>query len=359
MQSVGHAAIPFREWMRRALFDPDTGYYTTNVRTVGRRGDFSTSATTGTLLGEAVAAWLKEQMRRQRGVRAVVEVGGGSGVLSATVRQSLGWWPRWKMGWHMVETSPVLRAQQQEKLGEGTAVWHESMEAAMDATDGCAFVFHNELVDAFPATLLQWDEPSRTWREIWMRCDEATGAWREELGAAVTGGINRGALSEGGLAAVALTDEAWPPNTLRHGQKVEVHSSYQEWLESWARSWEEGAMLTLDYGDAFPAVYHRQPRGTLRAYFAQQRLTGAEVYQRMGRQDITADVNFTDLQHWGESLGWSTDVFESQSSFISRHIGNAADRAKANAADAFVLDPGGAGGAFKVLVQRPGEALAA
>lgn len=115
-------------------------------------------------------------------------------------------------------------------------------------------------------------------------------------------------------------------------------------------------MLTLDYGDAFPAVYHRQPRGTLRAYFAQQRLTGAEVYQRMGRQDITADVNFTDLQRWGESLGWRTDVFETQASFISRHIGNAAERAKVNAADAFVLDAAGAGRAFKVLVQSPAHA---
>lgn len=359
MQPVGNTAIPFREWMRRALFDPDTGYYTTTMRTVGRRGDFSTSATTGTLLGEAVTSWLKEQMRRQRGVRAVIEVGGGSGVLSATVRDSLGWWPRWKMGWHMVESSPVLRAQQQKELGEGAAVWHESMEAAMDATDGRAFVFHNELVDAFPATLLQWDEPSRTWREIWMRRDEETGAWREEPGAPVAGGVNGGALSEGGLSAVALTEEAWPPNTLRHGQKVEVHCSYQEWLESWSRSWEEGSMLTLDYGDAFPAVYYRQPRGTLRAYFAQQRLSGAEVYERMGRQDVTADINFTDLRRWGESLGWHTDAFETQASFIARHVGNAAERARGNVADAFVLDATGAGGAFKALVQSPGGLPAA
>ena len=56
--------MPFREWMRRALFDPERGYYSHHARTVGRRGDFSTSATTGTALGEAVASWLKGEFAR-------------------------------------------------------------------------------------------------------------------------------------------------------------------------------------------------------------------------------------------------------------------------------------------------------
>jgi SAM-dependent MidA family methyltransferase len=111
-------------------------------------------------------------------------------------------------------------------------------------------------------------------------------------------------------------------------------------------------MLTIDYGDAFPQVYHRRPGGTLRAYFAQQRLTGAEVYQRMGRQDITTDVNFTDLQRWGERLGWATEVFETQAEFIRRYVADAAERSRKDATDAYVLDPEGAGGAFRTLVQR-------
>ena len=31
--------MPFREWMSRALFDPERGYYARQIRTVGRRGE--------------------------------------------------------------------------------------------------------------------------------------------------------------------------------------------------------------------------------------------------------------------------------------------------------------------------------
>jgi SAM-dependent MidA family methyltransferase len=63
-------------------------------------------------------------------------------------------------------------------------------------------------------------------------------------------------------------------------------------------------MLTIDYGDTMPILYHRRPQGSLRGYAAHQLLSGAEIYQAPGRCDITADVNFSDLQAWGESLSW-------------------------------------------------------
>ena len=111
-------------------------------------------------------------------------------------------------------------------------------------------------------------------------------------------------------------------------------------------------MLTVDYGDLFPQLYHRRPRGTLRAYLRHQRLTGTEVYANMGRQDITADVNFTDLMNWGESLGWETQDFCTQREFLLRHVPATVARATTDPAVAHVTDEHGAGGAFKVLVQR-------
>ena len=111
-------------------------------------------------------------------------------------------------------------------------------------------------------------------------------------------------------------------------------------------------MLSVDYGDLFPQVYHRQPHGTVRAYVMQQRLVGSQVYENMGRQDITSDVNFSDLIAWGEAFGWSTVQFSSQREFLFQQMPELASRSNQNAADAFVLDELGAGGAFKVLIQR-------
>ena len=92
----------------------------------------------------------------------------------------------------------------------------------------------------------------------------------------------------------------------RPGQRVEIHESYQHWLRGWAGHWTSGAMLTIDYGDPMPALYHRRTCGTLRGYAHHQRLTGHEIYQAPGRLDLTADVNFSDLEKWGEELGWKT-----------------------------------------------------
>ena len=54
-------AEPFSQFMARALFDPERGYYTRHIRTVGSRGDFSTSATLSPSLRGAAAAWLKSE----------------------------------------------------------------------------------------------------------------------------------------------------------------------------------------------------------------------------------------------------------------------------------------------------------
>jgi SAM-dependent MidA family methyltransferase len=59
-------------------------------------------------------------------------------------------------------------------------------------------------------------------------------------------------------------------------------------------------MLTIHYGAAAETLYQRRPCGTVRAYLLQQRLDGPAIYQNPGRQDLTADVNFTDLQNWSQ-----------------------------------------------------------
>lgn len=38
-------AVRFDHFMEAALYDPGHGYYTSRIRTVGTRGDFSTTAT--------------------------------------------------------------------------------------------------------------------------------------------------------------------------------------------------------------------------------------------------------------------------------------------------------------------------
>lgn len=321
--------------MRRALFDPQRGYYARNIRTVGRGGDFSTSATISRVLAGAIAAWLAEEIKLAPRVRTVIEVGGGEGSLMRGVLKSLGFWRRRRLRFIMVESSSVLREKQKSTLQCSRVEWFDDLPAALDACDGRAFIFHNELLDAFPVTLVQWDGTS--WREIWL--EEREGRWTEQL-------------RDLSLTEAETNHFSALQQPLSEPQRRELGTAADTWLREWSSHWREGAMLTLDYGDVFPHLYHRKPRGTLRAYLRHQVLTGAQVYENMGRQDITADVNFADLIRCGESLGWRNAPLENQRQFLQKHLRGFEKRAATDAALAFLAEEHGAGGAFKTLIQR-------
>jgi SAM-dependent MidA family methyltransferase len=305
---------PFSSFMARALFDPQRGYYTRNIRTVGAGGDFSTSATLSRRLGQGIAAWMRQQPRSL----AVIEIGAGTGELMQVVRRSLGWWQGWRRQWHIVETSPVLREQQQQRLGS-SVIWHASMQEALAACGGVALIYHHELLDAFPANLIEWRDGC--WQELWVP---------EEL--------RRMKKPAGSFSALE-----W--SSFKEGQRCELHPSIREWLQSWAPHWKSGVMLSIDYGDEFPALYHRRPAGTLRGYFMHQRIGWPELLQNAGRMDLTADINFTDYRAWCRELGWEEASYEALADFLMRHL------PEDMPLDA-LSDAEGVGGAFKCLVHH-------
>ena len=277
LQSRCGGSIPFERFMEAALYHPDFGYYTKNVRTVGRSGDFSTWPGLNDLLARAIAAWLRANPSKH-----VIEAGAGTGQLSAGVMKHLGFFRRPRL--HIVEISPVLRAAQEKLLKGKSVVWHRDMNEALAAAEGCANIYSNELPDAFPCRVFVRD--SARGMELALKID-------------------------GNSACEVLRDCELPESSSLQGDppdgsRVEVHESYRSWLGSWSDSWKRGEMLTVDYGATMPGLYHRRPAGSLRAYAHHQRLTGADVYAAFGHRDITADVNFTDLEKWGTSLGWRT-----------------------------------------------------
>ncbi len=313
---------PFSSFMARALHDPQRGYYARRIQTIGARGDFSTTATLSPLLGQAIAAWIKDEARVMPEVRHIIEVGAGNGMLMATVRQSLGWWRRRGFQWHIVETSESLRGLQKQSLGKSVC-WHDDLQHALNACGGRAFIYHNELLDAFPVLLVQWHEGR--WHEVFV--DFPDGNARESL---------QPFAPDSDFSALQQA-----PKLMQ--QRCEIHATVRDWLRGWAPAWQQGSMLTIDYGDVFPALYDRRPHGTLRAYLMHQRLEGHAIYQNIGRQDITADINFTDYRAWAQSLGWQEASFQTQAEFIASRVSASKDQ---------IMDSDGAGGAFKVVVHR-------
>ncbi len=330
-------ACSVAEFVRDCLYHPEHGYYTRHIRTVGRSGDFSTSATMHPALGAALAGWLMEEAFRPLQVTHFIEVGGGDGSLALAVLRALPWWKQLFFRYHMVEVSPPLRHRQEVKLWEYRVQWHNSMEEALDACGGQAWIFANELVDAFPPRV--FERTPHGWSEV-------------------------GLALENGYARETLTPV--PPEELKPysvcklwmlydgRQRVEVHGSYRQWLQSWAPRWKRGKLMLIDYGEKVHSLYIRRPAGSIRAYFSHVHLSGMDVYARPGQQDITADVNFTDVMNWGEAEGLVSELFCTQGEWLEAYLPEEQAGWDEQATVASLLDPDGAGGAFKVLVQRRG-----
>ncbi len=321
--------------MKGALYHPEHGYYTRHAAGVGARGDFSTSATLHPILGQAVGRWLLEQKSGLSLKKPwhVIELGAGGGELARSVLKSIGWWNRRGLHYHIVEASPHFTQTQQAVLRGYPVTWHREIEEALNQTKGEALIFSNEFVDAFPCRVLK--NQNGVWNEVCV--SHELGIWKEllrPLQVSSEESINQ------------LLDEK-----LQGLQRIEVHQSYFLWLKRWAKQLHRGAVLTIDYGDVAPELYFRRPGGTLRAYFRHQRIEGMEVFERFGRQDITADVNFSHLIDWGSLFGWEKTRFGTQQEFFLDYCPESGRKADRIPEVAFLMNSEGPGGAFKVLSQ--------
>ena len=306
----------FGSFMQVCLHHPTRGYYARNIKGIGSRGDFTTAPQLSEAPAAAIAAWAARALRENK-CRDLIEIGPGLGTLAHHVYRKLPLLTRLRTRLHLVESSPTLAARQKEKLGK-LATFHTSLPDALAACSGEAVIYSNELVDAFPVRL--FEKTQTAWQEV--AVETSAQSTRELL----------------------LPPSTLPPSSIFEidhptGQRVEVHDSYRLWLKSWLPLWKSGSMLTIDYGDLAEKLYRRQPRGSLRAYLLHQRFVGHEIYNNPGLQDITADVNFTDLIAWTSAeleSGKPTDL----SDFIRPHT---------KADETQIVR---AAGHFRVLVQK-------
>ena len=156
------------DYMAAALDHPDFGYYATRDP-LGRGGDFVTAPEISQIFGELLGAWcvaVWQAMGAPAPVR-LVELGPGCGTLLADA------WRAWRRTardltgaarLHLVETSPRLRARQQDELSRlepaPVAAWHLRFA---EIPPGPVILIANEFFDALP--IRQYVCRGDRWRE--------------------------------------------------------------------------------------------------------------------------------------------------------------------------------------------------
>jgi len=354
--------------MELALYCPVYGYYEKEGDTIGRRGDFFTNVSVGSLFGELLAGrfaeWLEESPKSKvqspksnmgKGSVQIVEAGAHRGVLAldiltsmrhrrSEVLERLEYW--------IVEPSARRQEWQRKTLGAfSTQVrWAEGLQELRrthEGTDGVhGIIFCNELLDAMPAQRLGWDAARHCWFQWGVTLEGERFVWTripEVQPAAHLAALNEQAA---GLAEV-----------LPDGFTVEIGPAAVEWWRQAAECLAKGKLLAVDYGltDEERFIPERKG-GTLRSYRRHQ--FTSDVLADPGEQDITAHVNFSLIQKAGESAGLTTEGLLYQSQFLTPLAQNLVAELTPERRRQFqtLTHPEHLGRAFRVLIQsRPGK----
>jgi SAM-dependent MidA family methyltransferase len=304
-------------------------YYASSRNPIGTGGDFYTSADLDPIFGKLLAKQFA-QWAGEFDSFSVLELGAGKGLLARDILD------HHKFPYLILERSPAMRARQQELLRDHGVHWIDQLPAGFK---GC--IFSNEFFDALPVhRVVQRD----TLREIFV--DEEFHEIEGDLSPTL------GAFYES--VGVGLS----PSGRGQGGQHTEINLEARQWIRNIAASLDRGYHLAIDYGYLADEFY-AQPRGTLMCYWQHQAVE--DPYTRIGEQDITAHVNFSDLMDEGRECGLKTLRFTTQMDYLlSLGILEEIERL-ATAGDAASMQrlvkikrlilPGSMGQRFKVLVQ--------
>ncbi|MBC7970140.1 MAG: class I SAM-dependent methyltransferase [Verrucomicrobia bacterium] len=307
--------ITFADYMNSVLYQPQHGYYATNAAVIGARGDFFTSPHLGADFGELlteqfVQMW--EVMQRPTPF-TLVEMGAGQGLLAVDIlRYVQRQHPEFlrSLEYIIVERSAALITEQQRQLKALEALevslhWRSLEAIPLASVTGC--FFSNELVDAFPVH--QITLASGQLQEIYVT------SVKGENGAVQFDEVP-GDLSTPRLAAyfelvgIDLVSKSYPDR-----YRSEVNLVALDWLETVADRLQRGYVLTIDYGYTSDRYYSpTRAQGTLQCYY--QHTHHSNPYIHIGRQDLTAHVDFTALERQGKQHGLSTVGFIQQGLFL-------------------------------------------
>ena len=270
-----HGPITFEAFMEAALYDEHLGYYPSRRRQpgaalVGTGGDYFTSPVTHPAFGALLALQLREMWHRlgSPGEFAVVEMGAGDGVLATDINEYVEReMPDFAKAVRYVATDLAPPAGSESVVG--------TAEIPTGVT-GC--VISNELLDAHPVN--RFIIQGGAVREIFV--DYREGAFVEVVGDVV----------EPEVEARALPFVQSLPDSYRG----EVNLRLGYWSDSVSAALDRGYVITIDYGYDRPDLYApTRTGGSLRCYY--QHTLGQDPLRRIGRQDITAHVDFTAVDH--------------------------------------------------------------
>lgn len=286
--------------MNMSLYHPDLGYYMTAEPRIGPSGDYYTSPHLHPAFGWLLANQIDE-IKRIMGDPddfSVLEIGAGKGFLAEGIVDYACRYLNWKGNWkYIIVEQNCYTIEDQKKLlavYKDRIVWKNSLE---EVDQFCGCVISNELLDAFPVHLVEMTD---RFQEIFVSADK-----------------------EGFVeifAELSTPDLSEYINRYRlpaiNGYRTEINLRKWDYFRRLDHILSEGFVISIDYGYTAREYYSPdRNKGTLLCYCKHR--VNDNPYANVGKQDITAHVNFTSLKDWGDRLGMKTVGYCPQGIFLA------------------------------------------
>lgn len=292
--------ITFAEFMRAALYDPTDGYYTSR-QAIGAAGDFYTSPVASPVFGALLARQLEQMWRLlDRPTKfPIIEFGAGTGMLCHDILTYAA--KDLPDFWKAIEYLPVEHRAEQITWLQSEILCKDrirpSSEPDLSAQyEGC--ILTNEFIDALPVHRVTMKDGKL--REIYVSADEQ--AFVEKLDTPSTPALAERLALEG--------------ITLQEGWVADICLESDAWMGKWAGLIKKGFVLTIDYGDIAQELFtERRKAGTLLCHYKHTYSTNP--YERIGRQDLTAHVDFTSVINAGKRDGFTEAGYTTQANFLA------------------------------------------
>ena len=294
--------IPFADFMRVALYDADGGYYSGDRNRIGPDGDFYTAPSTHPAFGALLALQLERcwELLGKPETFTVLEEGGGKGRLAEDV---LNYVRHLTPEFHdAIEYRIAEFGQHGRVVADNNDADHVSIawdnDPLPERIDAGAII-SNELYDAMPRHRVI--QQGQTLYELLV---DATDAGFIEV------------IAEPSTPALAERLQQLDV-TLPNGSKAEIDLGGPAHLKESASRLQEGFVFTLDYGYPAATLYDGSRReGTLLCYH--RHTSSTNPYIRLGKQDITAHVDFSSLAWAGEEAGLLTEGLLTQQRYLKK-----------------------------------------
>jgi SAM-dependent MidA family methyltransferase len=341
--------ITYEEFISLCLYDADKGYYQKSDTKIGRRGDFYTTSSVGSVYGEVIASVFCRLIKIEVIDPIFVEVGAGNGrfaysFLTYCEKNEPEIFTR--LEYRIVDESKYHRSLQMQLLEPYANVKYYSNISELDKIQN-GMIFSNELFDALPVRVVEFYHDK--WQEVVISYNESY-----EL-------IEKLIEFEDDSIYEFLKHHHFNG---KHGQRIEIPFGMEAVFRGLNKALEHGMIMTVDYG--FTREEWNAPhrvKGSLRGYYQHEMKTN--VFEFLGEMDLTTHIHWDELRRIAEKNHLENVYFTSQRQALldfgilnclieHASINPFSDEYKHNRAIQSLIMPGGISDSFQLLLQIKG-----